>query len=510
MIPLFRDADGRSALRDAIRNVGLTAQLDPFWNVEDWWLEVALAAAIAVSLLAVSGAGGSGVQTPKRGGTVVFGPVGEPPCLNPLVGRAATFPLALSPRRSSRRRSPLLPTSPGSHSSSRARRTRRSRPFTITYRIRPEARWSDGVPVTARDFVFTHNAIRKLLARPRLQRSRTSTTGCEPSARSTRRPSESSFAPAKRAGGASSAPFCRGTRSAARTSRASGAMTSTTPRRGSRSGAAPSSSRAGSAASNSRSSATATTGGHTSRISTGSSCASGRAWGYAPARGAGSAPPGRARLRVHAGTPPSSPTFGECRGSGSSTRRPRAGSTSTSGPVPEGIPRSEDKRVRRAIAYGIDRVAIARRLFGELDPRYRPSDSAVFLANHDVAIGRTGPSTATAPRSRDGCSSSRAAGAGPTASTSARDGGSSSVSSRPRGRAAGAHDRARPGPAPAGRHRGRPSTSSRRDGALLPGPPQRRLRPRLLHLERLLGEAAGRISSAAAARTTTAATARGW
>ncbi len=34
-------------------------------------------------------------------------------------------------------------------------------PFTLTYRIRPEARWSDGTPITARDFVFTHQAIRK-------------------------------------------------------------------------------------------------------------------------------------------------------------------------------------------------------------------------------------------------------------------------------------------------------------------------------------------------------------
>ncbi len=51
---------------------------------------VALAAAIAVALLAVSGAGGSGAQTPKRGGTVVVGPFGEPPCLNPV---ACGFPL---------------------------------------------------------------------------------------------------------------------------------------------------------------------------------------------------------------------------------------------------------------------------------------------------------------------------------------------------------------------------------------------------------------------------------
>jgi peptide/nickel transport system substrate-binding protein len=32
-------------------------------------------------------------------------------------------------------------------------------PYTLTYRIRPEARWSDGTPVTARDFVFTHASI---------------------------------------------------------------------------------------------------------------------------------------------------------------------------------------------------------------------------------------------------------------------------------------------------------------------------------------------------------------
>ena len=35
----------------------------------------------------------------------------------------------------------------------------RQAPFTITYTIRPEARWSDGVPITAQDFMFTHAAI---------------------------------------------------------------------------------------------------------------------------------------------------------------------------------------------------------------------------------------------------------------------------------------------------------------------------------------------------------------
>ena len=34
-------------------------------------------------------------------------------------------------------------------------------PFTLTYHIRPEAHWSDGVPVTAQDFIFTLQAIRR-------------------------------------------------------------------------------------------------------------------------------------------------------------------------------------------------------------------------------------------------------------------------------------------------------------------------------------------------------------
>ncbi len=46
---------------------------------------------------------------------------------------------------------------------------------------------------------------------------------------------------------------------------------------------------------------------------------------------------------------------------------------------PGGHPALEDKLVRRALAYGIDRKAIARTVFGELDPSYPASDSAVFF-----------------------------------------------------------------------------------------------------------------------------------
>jgi len=120
---------------------------------------LALAAAIAVSLLAVSGAGGAGTQqTPKRGGTVVvpglFGGGREPACLNVWrecgaddafdhVSEVLEGAFELEPDRVR----PNLVT--------RVEFTR-TPPFTLTYHIRPEARWSDGTPVSARDFVFTH------------------------------------------------------------------------------------------------------------------------------------------------------------------------------------------------------------------------------------------------------------------------------------------------------------------------------------------------------------------
>ena len=121
-------------------------------------------AVLALAAIAASPAAGTPAQTPKRGGTVVFGPIAEPGCLNPLVASCVspTFfwtlekvfapPFALAPDFTPR---PELV--------SRVTFTRKP-PFTLTYDIRPEARWSDGRPVTARDFVFTHQAIRKNLA----------------------------------------------------------------------------------------------------------------------------------------------------------------------------------------------------------------------------------------------------------------------------------------------------------------------------------------------------------
>jgi peptide/nickel transport system substrate-binding protein len=116
----------------------------------------ALAAAIAVALLAVSGAGGAGAQTPKRGGTLEIVVAFEPPCLNFLLEKCSggIFP-GSGVLAGAFRIGPDLAREPWLVS--RVDYTTKP-PFTLTYHIRAEARWSDGVPITARDFLFTYKA----------------------------------------------------------------------------------------------------------------------------------------------------------------------------------------------------------------------------------------------------------------------------------------------------------------------------------------------------------------
>jgi peptide/nickel transport system substrate-binding protein len=120
-----------------------------------------LAAAVAVSLLAVSGAGGASAQTPKRGGTVVLNQFGSgPPCLNFLDMRCHP-PLGTGAARLLVAGNTLLGAFQLRDGRMHPRLVSKvefttTPPYTLTYSIRPEARWSDGVPVSARDFVFTY------------------------------------------------------------------------------------------------------------------------------------------------------------------------------------------------------------------------------------------------------------------------------------------------------------------------------------------------------------------
>ena len=123
---------------------------------------LAVAVALVAALLPVSGAGEADAQTPKRGGTARFAsPAAEPPCLNPLLAvctggtgvgtgvfaeEVLASALEVGPDNEYRRN--LV---------SEVEYTTKP-PFTLTYSIRPDAGWSDGVPVSAADFVFTYQA----------------------------------------------------------------------------------------------------------------------------------------------------------------------------------------------------------------------------------------------------------------------------------------------------------------------------------------------------------------
>ncbi len=129
---------------------------------------LALVAALLAALLTVSGAGGAEAQTPTRGGTVVFGPVRELTCLSYAPSCITNASPALQGIYEN-----VLPGAfiADAHFSqqpslvSRVAYTTKT-PFTLRYHIRPEARWSDGVAVTARDFVFTDTVIRRAATDP--------------------------------------------------------------------------------------------------------------------------------------------------------------------------------------------------------------------------------------------------------------------------------------------------------------------------------------------------------
>ena len=81
--------------------------------------------------------------------------------------------------------------------------------------------------------------------------------------------------------------------------------------------------------------------------------------------------------------------------------------------------RPKNKLVRRALAYGIDRVAIVRELLADIEGTPRPLDSVVLEAVI-APTGRTGAATATARTRRGDSSCSRVAAGVLTACTCVR------------------------------------------------------------------------------------------
>jgi len=119
----------------------------------------ALAAAVVVPLLAVSTAGGAPAQTPRRGGMVVvaLAPDNEPACLRvwaPECASSGLWPTKVLAY-------PFTPGPEGWRPGLASGYVLGTRPFTVTYHLRPEARWSDGTRVSAQDFVFARSTYLK-------------------------------------------------------------------------------------------------------------------------------------------------------------------------------------------------------------------------------------------------------------------------------------------------------------------------------------------------------------
>jgi peptide/nickel transport system substrate-binding protein len=110
-------------------------------------------ATVVVGAALVAPAAGTPVQVPKHGGTLVTGrpAFSEPGCLNLFTCNEVDDPALTQTLEGAFEVGPDLVPRPNLVSSVTIGRD----PPSLTYHIRPQARWSDGVPVTARDFEFT-------------------------------------------------------------------------------------------------------------------------------------------------------------------------------------------------------------------------------------------------------------------------------------------------------------------------------------------------------------------
>jgi peptide/nickel transport system substrate-binding protein len=118
----------------------------------------ALAAAAVALLLSGCGSSGGGEPSPERGGTLVDAEYQAPPILNVLLADGAT----VTGQRivSNILQNLLTVNEKGEYVPQLAEAVPsgtdvREGPLRVTFRLRPEARWSDGEPVTTADVAFT-------------------------------------------------------------------------------------------------------------------------------------------------------------------------------------------------------------------------------------------------------------------------------------------------------------------------------------------------------------------
>ncbi len=156
--------------------------------------QFALLAVVVGAVATVTPAGGSTEQTPTRGGTASTSRVRRRRSKRasirspvPIVRRS--MPFLSQVLEGAFETGPDLAQRPNLVSGF----TVAKKPFTLTYRIRPEARWSDGCPVTARRLPVHPQAIAHSPSRPERRLPRTFAA----SGRSARRRSGSSCAPVR-------------------------------------------------------------------------------------------------------------------------------------------------------------------------------------------------------------------------------------------------------------------------------------------------------------------------
>jgi peptide/nickel transport system substrate-binding protein len=121
-------------------------------------LRLVLGVLIAAVSLVIAGAAG-GARTKAAAGSVTFGAEQEPPCLNGFTSGCNNTWTSWTAMIALAQLYIIKPNfQPAPYMATSAKVTRRS-PFTVTLRINPKARWSDGKKVTAADVRFTWKTI---------------------------------------------------------------------------------------------------------------------------------------------------------------------------------------------------------------------------------------------------------------------------------------------------------------------------------------------------------------